>query len=258
MSGVASFIAGSSDVRRFLVSPELLASPSFAIEGELYRHMIKVLRLNVGDRVRLFDGSGHEGTAVILRIGPRELTVTLESPPTAHLAQTPAITLIQGLPKGEKGDLIVQKATELGVSTIVVFPAQRSVVKIAADQRAQRQARWQKIADEAARQSRRSSVPAVVLADSLPSVLERSVDALKLLLWEGEEQRRLKETLTAPLAPASIAILVGPEGGIAESEAELAVNHGFTAVSLGPRILRTETAGLAMITILQYHWGDMG
>jgi len=244
-------------VRRFLVSPELLASPSFAIEGELYRHMIKVLRLNVGDRVRLFDGSGQEGTAVILRIGARDLTVTLESPPTTHLAQAPAITLIQGLPKGEKGDLIVQKATELGVSSIVVFPAQRSVVKIAADQRAQRQARWQKIADEAARQSRRSSVPTVELTESLQAVFERS-DDVKLLLWEGEEQRHLKETLAAPLAPASIAILVGPEGGITDNEAELAVSHGFTAVSLGPRILRTETAGLAMLAILQYHWGDMG
>lgn len=245
-------------MRRFLVSPELLASQSFSIEGELYRHMIKVLRLDVGNRVRLFDGSGQEGTAVILRIGPRNLTVALESPPTAHLTQTPAITLIQGLPKGEKGDLIVQKATELGVSSIVTFPAQRSVVKIAAEQRTQRQARWQKIADEAARQSRRSSVPAVVLAESLPSVLERSVDSLRLLLWEGEQQRHLKEALAAPSAPASIAILVGPEGGIADSEAELAVHHGFTAVSLGPRILRTETAGLAMLAILQYHWGDMG
>ena len=245
-------------MRRFLVSPELLASQSFAIEGELYRHMIKVLRLGVGDRVRLFDGSGQEGTAVILAIGPRDLTVTLESPPTAHLTQTLAITLIQGLPKGEKGDLIVQKATELGVSSIVVFPAQRSVVKIAADQRAQRQARWQKIADEASRQSRRSSIPPVVLAESLPSVLERSVDTMKLLLWEGEQQHHLKEALSAPLTPASIAILVGPEGGITDNEAELAVSHGFTAVSLGPRILRTETAGLAMLAILQYHWGDMG
>lgn len=245
-------------MRRFLVSPELLASQSFSIEGELYRHMIKVLRLDAGDRVRLFDGSGQEGTAVILRIGPRNLTVALESPPTAHLTQTPAITLIQGLPKGEKGDLIVQKATELGVSSIVTFPAQRSVVKIAAEQRTQRQARWQKIADEAARQSRRSSVPAVVLAESLASVLERSVDALRLLLWEGEQQRHLKEALAASSAPVSIAILVGPEGGIADSEAELAVHHGFTAVSLGPRILRTETAGLAMLAILQYHWGDMG
>lgn len=245
-------------MRRFLVSPEFLASQSFTIEGELYRHMIKVLRLNVGDRVRLFDGSGREGTAVIRKIGTRNLTVTLESPPTVHVAQTPAITLIQGLPKGEKGDLIVQKATELGVSSIVTFPAQRSVVKIAADQRAQRQARWQKIADEAARQSQRTSVPSVVLAESLPAVLERSVDAVKLLLWEGEQQRHLKEALASPALPSQIAILVGPEGGITDSEAELAVSHGFTPVSLGPRILRTETAGLAMIAILQYHWGDMG
>ena len=246
-------------MRRFLVRPEQLAAQSAEIDGDLYRHISKVLRLKIGDRIKLFDGTGRESAATISRLGNRNLTVTLET--TAIPVPTrsaPVITLIQGLPKGEKLDLIIQKATELGAHSIIAFPAARSVVRIPPAQIEQRISRWQRIAGEAARQSQRSSVPRLSFAPDLAAALAQADLPTKLLLWEGERECRLKETLALSPPPTGVVILVGPEGGLTDEEAASAVVGGFVSVSLGPRILRTETAGLAMLAILQYQWGDMG
>jgi len=231
------------------------------VTGELYRHMARVLRLKAGSAVTLTDAAGGLLSGVIEEVGAKSLTVLIsgrENAPEEEKEQGLRVTLYQGLPKGEKLDLILQKCTELGISELVTFDAARSVVKLRGERGAGRLERCEKIAQEAARQSGRRLAPQVSLGGSLEVVLREARQEVKLLLWEGEQTTRLKEVFAAHPSPESVAIVVGPEGGLTNEEVKQAVASGFTPVSLGRRILRTETAGLAMLAILQFHYGDMG
>lgn len=246
-------------MRRFIVPPEMLDANPVVLEGELCRHISRVLRLGPGDSLTLCNGRGSEYAAVIRIADNHSITVEITGmTDSSPLCATPAITLIQGLPKGDKLDLIVQKATELGVSDIVVYQAARSIVRISPPQVEPRIARWRKIAAEAARQSERTTIPTIELAENIEDALRMGTRSVNLMLLERERDRRLRDMLGNLPPPADIALLVGPEGGFTESEAAIAGQNGFAPLSLGPRILRTETAGLAIIAILQYHWGDIG
>ncbi len=248
------------NVRRFLVPPGSLDVESVTIEGDLHRHAVKVLRLKVGTWVLLADGQGKERKGVVADIGRTSFVVTLgeEEEPASIPEEGVRITLYQGLPKGEKLDFILQKGTELGASAIVPFAARRTVVRIPPDQREERLERWRRIVREASRQSGRASVPEVWLAADLDEVLRTAHHPVKLLLWEEERERGLKEVLARLPAPGSVAVLIGPEGGFTAEEASRAQVAGFVPVTLGRRILRTETAGLALLAILQFVWGDVG
>lgn len=246
-------------MRRFIVPPQLLDANPVVLEGELYRHISRVLRLGPGDSLILCDGRGKEYSAVIRTADSRSVTVEITGINDLSTSRaTPVITLIQGLPKGDKFDLIVQKATELGVADIIAFHASRSIVRISPAQAGQRVARWHKIATEAARQSERTDIPNIILAENLEDALRMGNRSVNLMLWEREKDRRLHEVLDGSPPPAGVGMLVGPEGGFTEDEVSIAGGNGFMPVSLGQRILRTETAGLAMMAILQYQWGDMG
>ena len=246
-------------MRRFFVPPEVFADGCATISGDLFRHMVKVLRLKPGTGVLLADGRGTEFTGIIDSVGKENLVVTIqESRVAAPDAAVPRITLFQGLPKGDKLEFILQKTTELGVAEVIPFAAARSVSRIRKGEEAEKVVRWQRIVQEAARQSGRSSVPQVSLAGSMAEVVNMSGQAVKFLLWEGENVNRLKDTLAGLAKPEAIALIVGPEGGLTAEEAAIATDNGFIPVSLGPRIVRTETAGLAMMAILQFYWGDMG
>jgi len=229
------------------------------VTGELYRHMARVLRLKEGSEVKLTDDSGREFCGVIEEVGAKSLTVRV-TVVESEAEQEPGlrVTLYQGLPKGEKLDLILQKCTELGISELVTFDAERSIVKLRGDRSAGRLERCEKIVQEAARQSGRRSPPKVSIGGSLDVVLREARHTVKLLLWEGEQTTRLRETLDAYQSPETVAIVVGPEGGLSTEEVEQAIACGFTPISLGRRILRTETAGFAMLSILQFYWGDIG
>ena len=250
---------GEVIVRRFFVPPESLADGCAVITGDLFRHMAKVLRLKPGARVLLADGRGTEFAGIIDSVGKENLVVTLqESCMVAPVAAVPRITLFQGLPKGDKLEFILQKTTELGVAEVIPFAAARSVSRIRKGEAAEKVVRWQRIVQEAARQSGRSSVPQVALAGSLAEVVNTSGHEVKFLLWEGEKVNRLKDKLAELAKPETIALIVGPEGGLSAEEAALATDGGFIPVSLGPRIVRTETAGLVMMAIVQFYWGDIG
>ncbi len=159
--------------------------------------------------------------------------------------------LLQGLPKGEKMELVLQKGTELGVKRFTPIFSQRTQrVKGGA-----KAARWEKIVQEAARQCRRPSLPSLDRPSSLVEALEKEKAPLKLMLWE-EGSVPLSQVLPCE-PPSAIAFLVGPEGGFSFEEAALAQEHGFLPVSLGPRILRSETAGFTLAAILQYLYGDL-
>lgn len=246
-------------VRRFMAPGADLSGETVRVEGDLFRHMVKVLRLKIDTPVRLADGRGAECAGIIREIGRDHLTVAVEERRSAALSGgTPRITLIQGLPKGEKMELILQKGTELGVSEVIPFQADRSVSRIPTDRQDERLRRWQRIAAEAARQAGRPDIPTVRLARGMDEAVRDGDHDLKLFLWEEERATTLKGAMADIPWPASIAVIVGPEGGLAAAEVETARNSGFTPVTLGRRILRTETAGIALIAILQYLFGDLG
>jgi 16S rRNA (uracil1498-N3)-methyltransferase len=171
------------------------------------------------------------------------------------------VTLIQALTKGDKLELVVQKATELGVARVLPVTTQRSVPRFgdAGAMRALgRRARWQKIAREAARQSGRADVPEIEPVTPLSTALAAAAkDALKILLWEGEREHALGQVLPPPPV-ARVVIAVGPEGGFSVEEVEAARAAGFVSVGLGPRVLRTETAALVVLAILGFALGDLG
>lgn len=245
-------------MRRFVIPSADLAAPAITIADDTFHHMVRVLRIREGTEVVIADGSGADRRGIITSVGADSLTVRFSdvlSPPSSLF---PAITLYQGLPKGDKIEFIVQKCTEIGVARIVPFTAARSVKKVRPDRAADLITRWQKIAVEAARQSG-SRIPAVGGAAGLAEVLkECSPDSLKLLLWEDERIVTLRETVARLPVQKEVEVIIGPEGGITQTEAEAAIRHGFIPVSLGSNILRTETAGLVVVSILQFLWGDLG
>lgn len=245
-------------LRRFFLPPEQLTVPRTTITGDLFRHLVTVLRFNAGDSVILADGQGREMVATIVEIGKEALVVQTGDERIAPAQPAgPSITLYQGLPKGEKVDLILQKATELGIHQVILFAAARSVPRLDQERRESRLVRWQRIVREASRQAGRETVPLVGFADSLSQALQQGEHSVKLLLWEGEHDRHLKELLRTP-PPDTVAFIVGPEGGLTSGEAELAGRNGYQPTTMGRRILRTETASLALLAILQYQWGDLG
>lgn len=246
-------------MRRFFVEPGFLRPGKGVITGDLFRHLSTVLRLKSGDRLCLADGAGHESEAVIAAIGKDGMHVDIGPPQQVSTAvDATRITMYQGLPKGEKIDLILQKCTELGVARIVIFMARRSITRLEGDRLPKRLSRWERIVQEAARQSGRDDIPEVAFSESLEDALKGDISTLGLLLWEDEEDQGLREIVERSDKPESVAIVIGPEGGLTSEEAAVAVGHGFIPVSLGKRILRTETAGLSAVSILQYVWGDLG
>lgn len=245
-------------MRRFFVEPALLAQRTGLLSGDLYRHLT-VLRLKPGDTIRLADGQGNEAFARITALDKEGARIDIDPPePATGNGEPVSITLFQGLPKGDKLDLILQKCTELGVARIVPFVAERSVARLSDDKLDKKVQRWERIVREASRQSGRRSIPAIGCAMDLASALTGEASALKLLLWEGENEHGLRRRLEQSGEPDSVAIIIGPEGGLTAGEAAAATAAGFQAVTLGNRILRTETAGPAVVAIVQYALGDMG
>ncbi len=233
----------------YLPEPELYRGTIISLPDDLRRHLHIVLRLQPGDRIQLFDGAGQVATAIIRDNSSVELEDMVNYP-----APNCFLTLIQGLPKGDKLELILQKGTELGVNQFCLTTMERSIGLLKSDRKEKRLQRWQKIIQEAARQSKQYHLPRLEV-ETFSGILSAVKADLKLLLWE--ESEKPLETVLPQLPPQRIAVMVGPEGGITQQEVAQAKAEGYQPVSLGPRILRTETAGLAIMTILQYLYGDL-
>ena len=245
---------------RLFVEPSKLAEEIVVLHDEDHRYLTRVLRLDVGEAVTLFDGKSVEAVARIIRIGPRALELKIEERRPVAGIDRPSVTVIQALAKGDKIDMVVQKATELGAARIIPVTTARAIARLDAGamRTLARRARWQKIAREASRQSGRLDVPDVESVTALSTALLASPkDALKLMLWEGARQTSLRTQLPEN-PPQQIVIAIGPEGGFTVEEVEAARHAGFVPVGLGPRILRTETAALVVLSILGYALGDLG
>jgi 16S rRNA (uracil1498-N3)-methyltransferase len=235
---------------RLFVPAEQLSGDSVELGGEAYRHLCRVLRSRVGDELVLFDGRGTEIDGRVSGIDGRRVTVVLGARRQLATAAA-AITLVQALPRGERMDLIVQKTTELGVARIIPVVGERSV----AHPPASRARRWQTIAEEAARQCGRADVPEILAPTSFAGGLELAGCPTRLVLWEDERQLSMRSAL--PPEGGALALLVGPEGGLAPGEVEQARAAGFTTVGLGPRILRVETAAIVAVALAQSAAGGL-
>ncbi len=250
-------------LHRFFVPPKQIQDGSVSIRGTDVWHITKVLRLSRGAEVIVFDGTGREYRVALGDQKRREIKGTVREQWERRTESPVHLMLVQGVPKAAKMDLIVQKATEIGVNKIVPLQTARADVggrekHLSQEKSAQKLDRWSRIGMEAAKQSQRSSLPIMETFMTIDEFLAQPFSAdLRLMLWEGEQQQRLKTVLRQqPDAVKSVILVIGPEGGLTAEEAQRFTEAGYHSVSLGPRILRTETAGLVALGILQYEFGD--
>lgn len=247
-------------VTRVYVDAPLGSGAQLALPEGAARHVARVLRLGVGDALRLFNGRGGEYDATIDAVRRDEVTARIGAHHAVERESPLRIVLLQGIARGEKMDLILQKATELGAQAFVPVKMARSTVRLDERTAVARQQHWQAVVASACEQSGRNTVPTV----AAPAMLQQALGAaagLRLLLAPGEDSLALSALLAgarpAGGVPGHIELLVGPEGGFDPAETAAALAAGFQACRLGPRILRTETAGLAALAALQTLAGDL-
>lgn len=257
---------------RFFVAPEQIVGDHITVTGEDVNHMKNVLRMKPGERVRISSGSDEDYFCTIQSLEENEVLLHVDSRETSSIELPVQIYLFQGLPKSDKMELIIQKAVELGACAVVPVAMKRSVVKLDNKKAAAKVKRWKAIAESAAKQSGRMMIPQVQMPVTFTQAVAQAADMeCRLLPYENEEgmegvrrilgelsdtvkARCLEKTPTQEehTSPYRIGIFIGPEGGFDPAEVELAVNDGWQKISLGRRILRTETAGMALLSVLVY------
>lgn len=240
---------------RIHVEQPLAIGSELDLPAQAAEHVARVLRMAPGAPLTVFNGDGHDYEAVILAVGKREVSLRVEQCHGIDNESPLRLTLAQGVARGEKMDLVVQKATELGVTRIVPLLTERSEVKLDGARAERRLVHWRAVVASACEQSGRARLPEVMPAIPLHSWLRglRDDGALRLaLLPEGTQQVRALN-----FEHAGGLLVVGPEGGLGERDVAALIDAGFTGLRLGPRILRTETAGLAALAALQAWHGDI-
>lgn len=239
-------------ISRLYLPAALGADAVIALPAEATTHVLSVLRLKAGAAVRVFDGAGREHEAVLEVSGRRAAAVRIGAP-VAALPESPLrITLAQGIGRGERMDFVVQKAVELGVTAIAPLLTRRAVVRLDDARAARRQAHWQAVAVSACEQCGRAWVPGVAPPQRLDGLLAAPPPGTRLLL----DPQGTQSLADLPLADA-VTLLIGPEGGLDDDERAAARAVGFVGVRVGPRVLRTETAALVALALLQARGGDL-
>ncbi len=241
--------------RRVYLDAPLTSGANVDLPKETVNYLRNVLRLKDGQPLEVFNGRGEISEAT-LQLARREATVRIGVPLASQPERVVPITLLAALAKGEKMDWIVQKAVELGVSDIAPVATDRSVLELKGDRADKRTQRWQQIMINACEQCGRNVLPTLQPIRSLEEAI-RAIDVPVRLVLDPRAERPLTELCAQP-RPEGVALLVGPEGGLTEDEVAMAEEHGFRALTLGPRILRAETAALSGVAVLQYQWGDLG
>lgn len=240
---------------RVHVDQALRAGSEIALPEGPATHLARVLRLGVGDACVLFNGDGHDYPARIVALGKRELRVAIDAATAVERESPLRLVLLQGIARGEKMDLILQKATELGVAELRPLWSQRSEVKLDEARAEKRLAHWRSVVASACEQSGRARVPEVAAPLPLSAALAAlPAGGLRLILDPDGE---LAFSTLSVDADAPVHLAIGPEGGWSPLDREQLRAAGFAGLRLGPRILRTETAGLAAIAALQARFGDL-
>ncbi|WP_314104339.1 16S rRNA (uracil(1498)-N(3))-methyltransferase [uncultured Stenotrophomonas sp.] len=233
----------------------LAVGQAVSLPEEVANHLVRVMRLREGDGCVLFNGDGHDYSATLVESGKREARVQVVAAQPVDNESPLPITLLQGIARGEKMDLILQKATELGVQAIVPVNAERTEVKLDAARAEKRLAHWRSVVVSACGQSGRARVPSVAPPQGVQEAARAMPGAALKLTLDPQGEHRLS---TLESAPGGVVIAIGPEGGWSPRDRQALAAAGFQGLQLGPRILRTETAGLAAIAALQARLGDLG
>ena len=239
---------------QFFVEPERIGSEQAIITGPDVNHIRNVLRMKPGEAVRISDGSGSCYDGIIDTLQNDEIVVRLSGEKIESTELPVETVLFQGLPKSDKMELIIQKNTELGISAIVPVSTSRAVVKLDEKKADSKVKRWNGIAEAAAKQSKRTLIPQIRPVMSFKQALtEASAFDIKLMPYENAEGMAFTRKCISEIKPgARVAIFIGPEGGFSEEEVEAASEAGFVPITLGRRILRTETAGMSVLSMLVY------
>lgn len=236
-----------------IYTPQTLSPNSkITLEPEASHHLLKVLRMDIGRPLMLFNGDGYQYTASISRIDKKAVVAIIQK--HEHRPNTSPIQteLAIGLSKGDRFDWVLQKATELGVSAIVPLFTERSEVRLSKERIEKKMTSWQNIIISACEQCQRNVLPSLQAPQELESYLNACENDLKLVL-----HHRSKRALDTQTPPQSLSLLVGPEGGLSDGEIKYAEQQGFEPLKLGERVLRTETAPLAALSVVQFMWGDL-
>jgi 16S rRNA (uracil1498-N3)-methyltransferase len=245
-----------AEPRRIFAPPEAFSEGVLHLEGERLRHLRTVLRLGPGDEFAATDGAGAEYRVRVEQLG-RDRGRALVLGRTEPLRESALdLVLAQALPRGDRFSFVLEKAAELGVRGIRPLISQRTAAAGGAGAAAA--ARWRRIIESAVAQSGRTRLPVVhPLCSFEEMIASPSPPDLRLLLWEHAAEG-LREAIDCRAAPSSVLVAVGPEGSWSEQEVHGAAQAGFVAVRFGPRILRTDTAGIAALAVIQSRWGDLG
>lgn len=239
---------------RFFVTADMIAENRVTLSEEDSQHLARVLRAAVGDEITLCDDEGNEHTAHISEISKKTVVAEISETKLCETEPKVKVTIFQGLPKGSKMELIIQKCVEIGVHSIVPVATSRAVVKLSEEKGKGKEERWNKIAQEAAKQSSRGIVPKVECPVSFEEAVKSAAEYdMAIIPYEKQDGGCFREFLRAN-SPKSVAVFIGPEGGFEESEIALAEKNGIKAVSLGKRILRTETAPLTALSVIMYEY----
>ena len=236
---------------RVYTSFDLAPAQQIPLDESAFGHLVRALRLQVGDAVRVFNGNGEEYLAELTQVSRKQAFVHITELLNTDTPLTLKLQLGQVISKGDRMDFTIQKATELGVSDITPLWSERCDVRLKGERLDKKVQHWQRIAISACEQCGRNSVPQIHAPMALQDWSKHNTADLRLLLHPRDQQ-----PLSSHTPPTSAALLVGPEGGFTDVEVEQCVQAGFTGLTLGPRVLRTETAALATLSVLQYQWGD--
>ena len=242
-------------MRRFYHSSSLKLNTTILLDDFAARHLAQVLRAKVGDRIILFNGDGFDYEAEIKHVDRRDVSVEILNQSANPNESKIRIHLFQALSSNEKMDLVVQKAVELGVQTITPIIASRSQMRLKDEKRDKKLQHWQQIAISACEQSGRAVIPEIYPVSLLTESMNQMDDAALNIMLDPEAKTQLNQ-LASMDTPSHINVLIGPEGGFSEDEIQLCQSKKVVTLSLGPRILRTETAPIATLALLQYLFGD--
>ncbi|BBB24852.1 16S rRNA (uracil(1498)-N(3))-methyltransferase [Amphritea japonica] len=238
---------------RFYEPQALTQGQELNLSDTVTQHVSRALRMRPGDHLILFNGDGCEYRAELTEVAKRTARALITEITTTHRQSPLKVTLGQSVSRGERMDYAIQKATELGMHQMVPLFSERCEVRLNPERQEKRRQHWQQVAVSACEQSLRCDVPEIAAPQSLTEWINSVEADLKLVLHHHTAQ---------PLGefdkPTSVALLIGPEGGLSETEVEQALAQGFKPVAFGPRVFRTETAPVAALSVLQYLWGDLG
>ncbi len=238
-------------IPRLFVGTPLAGNSQIELDEAASHYLAKVLRMQAGRELVLFNGEGGEYAAQIIQVTKKSVAVVLGEFTQLNRESPLQLELAIGISRGERFEYVLQKATELGVTKITPLITERTEVKVTGDRQEKLQERWQQIIISACEQCQRNILPQLSEPQKIENWLNACQAELRFVLHHRDSQK-----LPAEKSPKSVALLIGPEGGLSDSEIEQAKSQNFAPLTLGPRVLRTETAPVTAISLVQYLWGD--